>query len=84
MKTERLEVRLSTEERRRLEAAADLAGVSLSALVVAAALERADEVVSDHAVTVVPAEYFDRLVESLDRAEPAHRLARAAKRSRIS
>ncbi|MBS1870388.1 MAG: DUF1778 domain-containing protein [Actinobacteria bacterium] len=81
-KTDRLEARLTHEERKQIEQAAALAGEPVSAFVVLAALDRAEVVVRERASTVVPGDYFDRLVASLDTAEEAPRLARAARRAR--
>jgi uncharacterized protein (DUF1778 family) len=81
-KTDRLEARLTHEERTQIEQAAALAGEPVSAFVVLAALDRAEVVVSERASTVLPGDYFDRLVASLDTPEEAPRLARAARRAR--
>ncbi len=81
-KTDRLEARLAPEERKRIEHAAALAGEPVSAFVVLAALDRAEIVVTERASTLVPADYFDRLVSSLDMADEAPRLAKAARRAR--
>jgi uncharacterized protein (DUF1778 family) len=81
-KTDRLEARLAPEERKRIEQAAALAGEPVSAFVVLAALDRAEIVVTERATTLVPTDYFDRLLSSLDVAEEAPRLARAARRAR--
>jgi uncharacterized protein (DUF1778 family) len=81
-RAERVEARLTPIERRQIEQAAALAGESMSAFMVLAALERAETVVVEQATTVVPAAYFDRLVASLDEAEDAPRLARAASAAR--
>jgi uncharacterized protein (DUF1778 family) len=78
-KTDRLEARLTRAERKRIEQAATLAGEPVSAFVILAALDRADTVVSERASTVVPADYFDRLLSTLDEPDPAPRLARAAR-----
>lgn len=80
-KTERVEARLSAEERDRIERAARFEGRSLSSFMVDAAVERADQVLADHTVTVLPADYFDTLVAALDAPDRASRLARAAKQA---
>jgi len=82
VKTDRLEARLSPDERERIEQAASTAGLSVSAFMVGAAVERAEEVIAAATTTVVPADYFDGLLAALDEPEPAARLAKAAKRSR--
>jgi uncharacterized protein (DUF1778 family) len=81
-KVERIEARLTGVERRQIEQAAALAGESVSAFMVLAALERAEQVVVEQATTVVPATYFDLLVASLDAPDEAPRLARAASAAR--
>lgn len=77
-KTERLEARLTSAQRKQIEQAASLAGESISSFVLLAALDRADVLVREQASTVVPASYFDQLVRSLEDADEAPRLARAA------
>jgi len=81
LKSDRLEARVSPEQRARLEWAARLAGTSVSTFVVDAAVERAEELVAEQMSTSVPADYFDRLVDSLDRADDAPTLAKAARKS---
>lgn len=56
--------------------------VSVSAFVLAAAVREADRVLGRSDRTLMPAEQFDALVRSLDVAEPAARLAVAARRPR--
>lgn len=82
VKTDRLEARLSPDERKRIEQAASASGVSVSAFMVGAAVDRADEIIAAATTTVVPADYFDSLLAALDEPEPAPRLAGAAKRAR--
>ena len=78
VKAERLEMRLTTTERKQIEQAATLAGESVSSFVVLAALDRADILMRERASTIVPAAYFDQLVRSLDEPEEAPRLVREA------
>jgi uncharacterized protein (DUF1778 family) len=78
VKTERLEARLSPDERERIERAASTAGVSVSAFMVGAAVERAEEVIAAATTTVVPADYFDGLLAALDQPDAAPQLTRAA------
>lgn len=80
LKSDRLEARVSPEQRARLEWAARLAGTSVSTFVVDAAVERAEELMAAQMSTTVPADYFDRLVASLDHADRAPTLAKVAKR----
>lgn len=82
VKTDRMEARVSPEERKRIERAASASGLSVSAFMVSAAVGRADEVIAATTSTTVPANYFDDLLAALDVAEPAPRLANAAKDAR--
>lgn len=80
-KTDRLEARLTSEERHEIEQAASLASESVSSFVVTAAIQRAEAIVSERASTLVPADYFDRLLGSLERPDRAPALERAALRA---
>lgn len=82
VKTDRLEARLSPDERDRIERAASAAGLSVSAFMVGVAVERADEIIAAATTTIASADYFDGLLAALDDAGPAPRLAKAARRSR--
>lgn len=82
VKTERLETRLSPDERERIERAASTSGMSVSAFMVGAAVARAHEVIAAATTTLVPADYFDGLLAALDEPDAAPHLALAAKRSR--
>lgn len=81
--TARIEVRVPPEVKARIESAAALDDTSVSNFVIAAATERADEVVRQHEThTSVPAGFFDDLISSLDHlAEVNPALAKAARRS---
>ena len=79
VKTERMEARVSPDERERIERAAAVSGVSVSAFMVSAAVDRAEAVITEATTTVVPEHYFDALLAALDVAEPAPRLSRAAR-----
>jgi uncharacterized protein (DUF1778 family) len=80
VKSDRLEARVSPEQRARLEWAAMIAGTSVSAFVVDAAVERAEELVAAQMSTTVPADYFDRLLSAIDEPESAPTLAKVARR----
>jgi len=82
VKTERMEARLSGEERALIERAAALAGMSVSAFLVASAVAQADDVITAATTTLVPADYFDELVAALDEPDTAPRLAKAVERAR--
>lgn len=82
-KSDRVEARLSADQRDRIGRAAAFTGESLSAFIVSSAVQRADEVIGHYSSTVVPVEYFEQLVAALDDApEPSPSLAAAAKRAR--
>lgn len=82
VKTDRIEARLSPDERARIERAASTSGLSVSAFLVSSAVARADEVIAAATTTLVPADYFDQLVTALDEPDAAPRLAKAARRAR--
>lgn len=83
VKSERIEARVSPDQRHRIEQAALFSGESTSAFMVNAAVERADEVIATQTSTVVPADYFEALLAALDDPpQPSPRLTTAAKRTR--
>ncbi len=77
-KTDRMEARVSPEQRETIERAASASGLSVSAFMVGAAVERADDVLAELTTTIVPADYFDALVGSLDAPDASPQLAKAA------
>lgn len=81
VKSDRLEARVSPEQRATLEWAARLAGTSVSAFVVDAAMERAEELTAEQMWTTVSAGYFDRLIGALDHPDRAPALTGAARRA---
>ncbi|MBU6330611.1 MAG: DUF1778 domain-containing protein [Acidobacteria bacterium] len=83
-KTARAELRLSEQERLHIEAGAAAAGTTLSAFIIAAAMEQADAAIARSTVTEVPSDYFDELLGAIDHAAPAPALAAAARRVRRS
>jgi uncharacterized protein (DUF1778 family) len=82
----RFEFRVRPASKQRIEHAANLLHESTSDFVRSAAERRADEVLLEHdAITIVPADFFDRLLTALDeppRPNPA--LARASAKARRS
>ena len=66
-KTARIEVRTEPEREARLRRAASLTNQTLSSFVLEAAERHADEVLTEASTTVVPASFFDDLLDSLDR-----------------
>jgi uncharacterized protein (DUF1778 family) len=81
-KTDRLEARLTRAQRKRIEHGAALAREPVSSFVVAAALDRTETLVNEKATTIIPGDYFDRLISSLDEARHAPTLERAARTAR--
>ena len=81
--TARFEFRVRPEDKARIEAAAAIAHESASDFARAAALERAEVVLRRQEVTLVPADFFDALMSSLDQPPVRNRrLSWAAKRAR--
>lgn len=81
--SERLEVRVRPESKARVEYAAALLHVPVSAFVRSAVEERAERVVTEHETfTQVPATFYDDLIAALETpAEPSAALARAGQRA---
>ena len=65
-KNKTLNVRVSDRQRSVYERAAELEGISVSALVTLAADARADELLHTHASMTVPTAVFDDLLAALD------------------
>lgn len=80
-KTERVEARLSSAQRATIDRAAAFEGQSLSSFIVAAAAEKAEQVIAAQTTTAVPSEYFDRLLAAIDQAGSAPQLRRAASKA---
>ena len=80
----RLEFRVRPERKSRIERAAGLVHEPVSEFARTAAEEKAERIIREYeATTVVPAEFFDDLLDAFDappRANPA--LARAAQQAR--
>lgn len=82
VKTRRLESRVDPETDELITRAAELMQESVSGFVVRAARAEADRVLARGDVTAMPAEQFDSLIGSLDQADHAPTLAKAAARPR--
>lgn len=78
-KTDRIEARLPPQHLATIDRAAAMEGVSRSAFVVAAAVEKAEQVIADESITRVPASFFDDLLASLDERAPTPALGRPAR-----
>lgn len=82
-RTSRIELRAQPAREERIRYAARLANKSVSAFVLDAAAERAEDVIAAATETVVPSEYFDELLAWLDEpSKPNARLAAAARKRR--
>jgi uncharacterized protein (DUF1778 family) len=80
-KTARLDVRAEPERAERIAAAAAVAHQSVSAFMLDAAADRAEEVLDRSAATTMRDEHFDRVLEALDAPYvPNAALQRAARR----
>lgn len=77
-RTARIELRADVEREQRIRHAAELSHQSISAFVLDAASQRAEQVLAASAATVVPSDWFDALWSALDAAPSAN----AALRSR--
>lgn len=77
-RTDRVEARIDPDSAARIRFASDLTHQSMSGFMVAAAVERAEYVIAEHAYTTVPSDYFDKLLAALDTpVEPMPALSRA-------
>jgi uncharacterized protein (DUF1778 family) len=81
-KKERLEMRLSETDRALIEDAAEKLHENVSDFTRTAALRRAEKVLARTNVTLMSADQFDALLESLDIADDAPALAKAIDRPR--
>lgn len=80
-RTERLEMRLSPEERSLLERAAAAAGMPLGTLVRNLLMERVQEVLDRESRSTLPLAQLDAFLEMLDGpSEPPTRLVEAARK----
>lgn len=82
-RTSRIELRADPERERRIRYAAELERQSVSAFVLDAAAERADEVIASASATEVPSAFFDELWDALDApVTPSPNLQRRARARR--
>ncbi len=65
-RTSRIELRAEPEREQRIRYAAQLSRQSLSAFVLDAAEERAEQVIAASSATLVPGDFFDELWAALD------------------
>jgi uncharacterized protein (DUF1778 family) len=80
---ERLNFRIRSADDRLLRSAASVVNETLTEFVIGTALARADEVLATR--TVVPADYFDRLIAALDDPpEPNQALREVLRRPQVT
>ncbi|GAB38499.1 MULTISPECIES: type II toxin-antitoxin system TacA family antitoxin [Gordonia] len=82
-KSKRIEVRAEAQTLDRIQRAANVVHEPASEFVRKAALARAEEVLRQELITVMPTEQFDALMSSLDSADAAPRLAEAARKPAV-
>jgi len=78
--TERIDARLQPQQKKLIEQAADLAGLSVASFVVSSAIQQAQAVIAQHTRTTLSVENARRLAEILKKDEPTPALLAAAKR----
>jgi uncharacterized protein (DUF1778 family) len=79
-RTSRIELRADPERERRIRHAAELEHQSVSAFVLEAAADRAEEVIASASATPVPSDFFDLLWDALtDPPQPNPALQRRAR-----
>ena len=82
-RTARIEIRAEVARERRIRRAAELSHQSVSAFVLDAAADRAEDVIAAASTTTVPPAWFDRLWSALDSPpKPNRRLRALATRAR--
>ncbi len=77
-KTQRIEMRADPDSEARITRAASVTRESVSSFVLRAATAEADRILARTEVTLMPAEQFDALIDSLDVPDPAPALSRLA------
>jgi uncharacterized protein (DUF1778 family) len=82
VKSRRIEMRADPQSEERIVQAAAARQQSVSTFVLAAAVREADRVLARADVTLMPAEQFDALMDSLEIPDQAPRLLEAASRPR--
>lgn len=77
---ERIDARLPREQKKLIEQAAELAGLSVASFVVSSAIRQAQEVIDQHTRTMLSLDNARHLAQILDNDEPTAALVAAAKR----
>ena len=80
--TERIDARLQPQQKKLIEQAANIAGLSVASFVVSSALQEAAAVIAQHMRTTLTLENARRLMEVLEKDEPTPALLAAAKKHR--
>lgn len=82
-KSERLEARLSQAQKKRIQYAADLQGVSLTDLVLSATQDAASKIIREHEIVTLTIEESEHFAHTLlNLSEPNSALQEAAKKYR--
>ena len=82
-RTARIELRADVAREKRIRRAAEISHQSVTAFVLEAATERAEQVIAASSTTVVPTGWFDKLWSALDAPPRPNRALRArAQRAR--
>lgn len=84
LRTDRIEARVEPDRAERIRYAAELSRTSMSAFVVEAAAEKAEQIIAESTETIVPSDFFDSLLAALDEAAVVPALRRASARARRS
>lgn len=65
-RTEQVSARIDPARMARIRYASALRSTTVSAFIVDAAYQKAEAVIDEHRTTLVPSDYFDRLIAALD------------------
>lgn len=80
--TERIEIGTDPTRKQRMQMAAELSGMSLRAFVAQAAYDKTDELLARYESTLVPQDFFDELLATLDVSDkPNEAMKRYARRA---
>jgi uncharacterized protein (DUF1778 family) len=82
-KNTRLDLRLTAESKMRLQKAATLAGLDLTAFTLAAALEKADALLNENERRILSQQQAEHFLSLLDTQEPTEKLVSAIQRYRL-
>lgn len=77
---ERIDARLPPEQKKLIEQAAELAGLSVASFVVSSAIQQAQAIIAEHTRTTLSLRNAKRLAEILENGEPTPALVAAMKK----